>query len=108
MDCPNCGKRMKAANVSVEGADTKVKSYQCASCDYIEFDEGTSKEVVAELKAKESPLQMEQTIVKLSHDRLGLYLNKHIVKSLHLKAGEQVQVSVPSKNRIVIRLQGKG
>lgn len=44
-------------------------------------------------------------IVKLSQDRLGIYFNSHVVRSLHLKKGEDLYVSVPDKKRIVLELK---
>jgi rubredoxin len=68
MKCPDCKTQMKEVEVKVEGANQKVKSYQCLSCNYVDFEPETSKKVIAELKAKETPLKIKQKIVKLSKD----------------------------------------
>lgn len=103
MKCPKCGREMKEVAVSVEGAKQKVKSHQC-SCDYFEFEPQSSAEVIKELKAKESPLVIEQKIIKLSGARLGIYFNKNIIKSLKLRSGETVRLSVPDRKHILLNL----
>jgi transposase-like protein len=55
MKCPRCSKDMKKVYVEMEGAGQKAISYQCPSCDYVEFDPESSAKVVEELKAKETP-----------------------------------------------------
>ena len=104
MKCPTCGAQLKKVHVKVHGAESKVLSYQCPKCDYVEFEPLSSEKVITELR--ESPLKIKQKIVKLSGERLGIYLNQHIVRSLHLKKGEYVYVSVPDKKHIVIELEG--
>jgi predicted nucleic-acid-binding Zn-ribbon protein len=104
MRCPKCGLNLRRVEVSVEGAEQKAISYQCAKCDYVEFEEKSSAKVVKELKYRETPLKIRQKIIKLSQDRLGMYFNKSIVESLDLKAGEEVQVSVPDKWHIILRI----
>ena len=37
-----------------------------------------------------------------------MYFNKHIVESLGLKAGEEIQVSVPDKGHVVLKLNKHG
>ncbi len=103
MKCPKCGKEMKNVAVSVEGAKQKVKSHQC-SCDYFEFEPESISKLVAELKVKESPLVIEQKIIKLSGARLGIYFNKNIIKSLNLRSGEIVRLSVPDRKHILMNL----
>jgi hypothetical protein len=49
-------------------------------------------------------LNIKQKIVKLSQDRLGIYFNKNVVRSLHLKKGEDIFVSVPDKKHIVLEI----
>ena len=62
--------------------------------------------VVGELKIKEeSPLKIRQKIIKLSRDRVGLYFNQDVIRSINLKAGKEVYVSVPDKKHIVIKLE---
>jgi hypothetical protein len=55
---------------------------------------------------RESPLKIKQRIVKLSQDRLGIYFNSHLVRSLKIKKGENIYVSVPDKRHIVLELEG--
>lgn len=102
--CHDCGNLMKKVEVSVEGAENKVSSLQCGKCGNLEFDKKTGMNVVKELRQKEQALKIKQKIVKLSHNRMGMYFNKHIVESLKLKPGEEISISVPDKKRIVIDL----
>jgi len=104
MKCKNCGKKLEEVEVEIEGAENKAVSYQCG-CGYVEFEKESAAKVVKELKLKENPLKIKHKIIKLSGDRLGFYFNKNIVRSLHLKAGEEVYISVPDKNHIVLRIQ---
>ncbi len=103
MICPKCKSILRTVEVGVEGAVQKAVSYQCAKCGYFEFEGKSASKVVKELKARETPLKIRQNIIKLSEGRLGLYLNKNIVQSLDLKAGEELQVSVPDKEHIVLK-----
>ena len=93
---------MEKVMVEIEGAENKVTSYQCPS-GHVEFEKKSAARVVKELKLKESPLKIKQKIVKLSSNRLGFYFNQNIVRSLNLKAGEEVYISVPDKKRIIIK-----
>ena len=102
MMCPKCSSVLRKVDVKVHGAESKAVSYQCPKCDYFEFEQGSSQRVLAELR--ESPLKIRQTIVKLSQDRLGIYFNTHVVRSLRLKKGEHVYVSVPDEKHIVLEL----
>ena len=104
MRCPKCNSNVRKVEVSVEGAEHKAISYQCTKCDYFEFEEKSAAKVVKELKARETPLRIKQKIIKLSQDRLGMYFNKNIVESLDLRAGEEVQVSVPDKDHIILKI----
>ena len=104
MRCPKCSSNLRRVEISVEGAEQKAISYQCTKCEYVEFEEKSAAKVVKELKAKETPLRIRQKIIKLSQDRLGMYFNKNIVESLDLKAGEEVQVSVPDKDHIILKI----
>ena len=90
-------------NVKVQGAENKVISYQCPNCDYFEFEPTSSKKVIEELR--ETPLKIKQKIVKISQDRLGIYFNNNIIRSLDLKKGEDVYVSVPDKRHIILELK---
>jgi len=102
MRCPKCNRELKKIKVSTEGAKSKVLSYQCPKCDYFEFDQESAKKVVEELKGV--TLSMEHKVIKLSKDRLGMYFNKDIVRSLCLKGGEPLKVAVPDKKHIVLTL----
>jgi len=90
-------------NVKVQGAENKAISYQCPNCDYFEFEPISSKKVIEELR--ETPLKIKQKIVKISQDRLGVYFNNNIIRSLDLKKGEDVYVSVPDKRHIILELK---
>lgn len=102
MKCPQCNANLKKVEVNVYGAQNKALSYQCAKCDYLEFDQLSSRKVVEELR--ETPLKLRQKIVKLSQDRLGMYFNNNLVRSLNIKPGEEIYVSVPDQKHIVIEL----
>ena len=104
MKCPQCNAVLKTVTVKVHGATNKAISYQCSKCDYFAFEPVTSQKVVAELR--ESPLKIKQKIVKLSQDRLGIYFNSHIIRSLNLKKGEEISVSVPDKKHIILEIEG--
>ncbi|MFH1181350.1 MAG: hypothetical protein V1702_00150 [Candidatus Woesearchaeota archaeon] len=102
MKCPDCSGKMEVVDVKVEGARKKAKSFQCDKCGYFEFDPVSSKEVVEELR--NAHLKLKQRIVKLSAGRVGIYFGKDIIRSLNLKSGEDVYVSVPDKKHIVLEL----
>ena len=103
MKCPKCKNVLKNVEVSIYGTKRKAISYQCQNCDYYEFEPESSKKIVEELK--ENPLKIKQKIIKLSQDRLGVYFNKHIIRSLNLKKGEEVYVSIPDKKHIILELK---
>ena len=88
MICPKCKAKLKKVEVKVQGAKNKAVSYQCPKCDYFEFDPASSKKVVEELR--DTTLKIKQKVVKLSGDRLGIYLNSHVVRSLGIKKGENI------------------
>lgn len=100
--CPKCEGNLRKVEVKVAGAKSKAVSYQCPDCDYFEFEPMSSKVIVEELR--ETPLKIKQKIVKLSQDRLGMYINRDVARSLNLKGGEEVLVSVPDKKHIIINL----
>jgi len=102
MKCPECKAELKEVRVKVHGAKQKVASHQCPRCEYFAFEPESATQVLQELR--ETPLRIEQRIIKLSGERLGLYLSKHIVQSLGLKKGESVYLSVPDKRHILIEL----
>src|SRR3989338_11228858 len=103
MRCQNCNANLREVKVNVHGAKSKALSYQCTKCDYFEFEPMSSKKVVEELR--ETPLKIKQKVVKLSQDRLGIYFNSHVVRSLNMKKGEEIYVSVPDKKHIVLELE---
>ncbi len=96
---------MKRISVEVEDAKTKAISYQCPNCDYFTFEPKSAIEIIREIKEKESPLRLKQKIIKLSKDRLGMYFNKDIVRSLNLKSGKEIFISIPDKKRIVLKIE---
>ena len=104
MSCPKCNSKLKKVEVKVDGAESKAVSYQCTKCDYFEFEPKSSRKVVEELR--ETPLKIKQKIVGISQNRLGIYFNSNVVRSLNLKKGEDIFVSVPDKNHIVLELKG--
>ncbi len=103
MKCQKCNSELKKVEVKVQGAKSKVVSYQCPDCDYFEFEPISSQKVIQELR--ESPLKIKQKIIKLSQDRLGIYFNSNVVRSLKLKKGEELFVSVPDEKHILLELQ---
>lgn len=104
MICPKCSSKLKKVMVNIEDAKTKAVSYQCPNCDYFTFEPKSSVQIVREIKENESPLKVKQKIIKLSKDRLGIYFNQDIIRSLNLKSGEDVFISIPDKKRIVLKL----
>lgn len=105
MKCQKCGKKMEKTSVDIEGAENKAISYQCDS-GHVEFEKESAAKVLKELKLKESPLKIRQKIVKLSSNRLGFYFNQNIIRSLNLKAGEEIYISIPDKKHIILKLEG--
>jgi len=103
MKCPDCSAELKMVEVSIQGAKNKAISYQCTKCDHFEFDHDSSKKVITELR--EAPLKIKQKIIKLSQDRLGIYFNNNIIRSLDIKKGEEIYLSVPDKKHIIIELE---
>src|SRR3990167_5977005 len=104
MQCPKCNARMREVKVKIQGAETLATSYQCAKCGYFDFEERSINKAINEIKLKEAPLAIKQKIIKLSHDRLGMYINRDIARCLDLKGGEEVFVSVPDKNHLVVNV----
>lgn len=100
--CPTCDTTLRRILVSVQGAKNKAVSHQCPKCGYYEYEAESSKKVLLELK--EHPLKIRHKIVKLSKDRLGIYFNSNIIRSLALTKGEEVLVSVPDKKHIVLEI----
>jgi len=95
---------LRKVEVDIEDAETPAISHQCPNCNYFSFEPESTMKVIKEIKSKESPLKIKQKIIKLSKDRLGMYFNQDIIKSLNLKSGEEILVSVPDKNRIVLEI----
>lgn len=102
--CPECGNNLRKVNVSIYGAKNKALSYQCPKCDHFEFEQETSKKIIEELQ--NNALKIRHKIVKLSGERMGIYFNNNIVRSLNLKKGDYLYVSVPDKKRILLELAG--
>lgn len=103
MKCQKCNSELRKVEVKVQGAKSKAISYQCPNCDYFEFESISSQKVIQELR--ETPLKIKQKIVKLSQERLGIYFNSNVVRSLKLKKGEEIFVSVPDEKHILLELQ---
>ncbi|HLC56636.1 MAG TPA: hypothetical protein VJJ23_05345 [Candidatus Nanoarchaeia archaeon] len=103
MKCPKCNANLKKVEVNIHGASNKAISYQCTNCDYFEFEPISSKKVIEELR--ETPLKIKQKVIKLSQDRLGIYFNNNIIRSLGIKKGEEIYISVPDKKHILIELE---
>ena len=97
-----CNSNLREVEVKVQGAKSKAISYQCPDCDYFEFEPISSEKVIQELK--DTPLKIKQKIIKLSQDRLGMYINRDVARSLNLKGGEEVYISVPDKKHLVVNL----
>lgn len=105
MKCPNCDKELEKVEVQIEDAESPAISYQCSNCNYYSFEPESTMKVINEIKKKESPLKMRQKIIKLSKDRLGMYFNQDIIKSLNLKSGDEILISIPDKNKIVLEVR---
>jgi len=93
---------MKEVKVKIQNADSPVTSYQCGKCGYFDFEDKSINKAINEIKAKEAPLKIKQKIIKLSHDRLGMYINRDVARSLNLKGGQEVYVSIPDKKHLVV------
>ncbi len=104
MKCPECNSRLKEVKVRIQDAESQVSSYQCGKCGYFDFEEESINKAIGEIKLKESSLKIRQKIIKLSRDRLGMYINRDVARSLNLKGGEEVYVSVPDNKRLVVEL----
>jgi len=102
MRCPKCDSELRKIKVKIEDAESRVTSYQCGKCGYFDFEDKSINKAINEIKAKEAPLKIKQKIIKLSHERLGMYINRDVARSLNLKGGEEVYVSVPDKKRLVV------
>ena len=103
MKCPKCNSNLNKVLVNIEGAINKAISYQCQKCEFFEFEQESSRKVIEELR--DTPLKIKQKIIKLSEDRLGIYFNSNVIRSLNLKKGSEIFVSVPDKKHIVLEIQ---
>jgi len=102
--CPQCKKSLKEITVKIQDAKSPVTSYQCGNCGYFDFEDKSINKAIDEIKEKEQTLKIKQKIIKLSHDRLGMYINRDVARSLNLKGGEEVYVSVPDDKHIVVNI----
>jgi hypothetical protein len=96
---------MKEVSVKIQDADSPVISYQCGKCGYFSFEDKSMKKAIAEIRTKEIPLKIKQKIIRLSHNRLGMYFNRDVARSLDLKGGEDIYVSVPDKKHFVVYIE---
>jgi predicted RNA-binding Zn-ribbon protein involved in translation (DUF1610 family) len=105
MKCPHCGSNMRDISVKIQDAKSPVLSYQCGKCGFFEFENRSIEQAIDEIKAKEMALKIRQRIIKLSQGRLGMYLNRDVARSLNLKGGEEVFISVPDKKHMVMSIE---
>jgi len=105
--CPKCKANLKEIKVKIQDADSLVTSYQCGECGYFDFKDSSINKAIKEIKEREVPLKIKQKIIKLSHNRLGMYINRDVARSLNLKGGENVYISVPDKHHLVINIENK-
>ena len=96
--CPNCHLELKPAEVLVE----ETVKYECEKCAYAHHEPKESRKEMATKGL--SPLTLRQKITTLAQGRLGLYLSQDVVRSLKLKAGQEVHVSVPDEKTLMIKL----
>jgi len=104
MKCPKCNALMKEVKIKIQDADSPVISFQCSKCGYFDFEKASINRAINEIKVKEEPLAIKQRIVKLSQDRIGMYINRDIARSLNLKGGEEIYVSVPDKKHFIVSI----
>lgn len=105
MRCPKCEHQLKRVKVKIQDAKSPVVSYQCGECGYFDFEEKSINTALKDIRIKETPLMIKQKVIKLSQGRLGMYFNKNVVRSLNLKSGEDVYVSVPDKRHIILNIK---
>jgi hypothetical protein len=108
MKCPKCNAQMKQVKVKIQDAKSPVLSYQCVKCSYFDFEKKSIKKAINEIKAKEISLNIKQKVIKLSKGRIGMYFNRDVARSLDIKAGDDVYVSVPDKEHILLRIESRG
>ena len=92
MKCTDCKKQMGKKEITLDPSIPKAILYYCKTCNKVQLGE-------------EPPLKIKQNIIKLSKDRLGMYFNQNIVRSLNLKPGNEVLVSVPDKKKLIIEIK---
>lgn len=104
-ECPQCGSAISEIQVRIQDARSPVKSYQCSKCGYFDFEKKSIEKAVDEIRKEEMALKIRQKVIKLSHGRLGMYINRDVARSLNLKGGEEVYVSVPGKRRMIVDIE---
>ena len=105
MECPKCKNKLAKIKVSIQDAESPVISYQCSECGYFDFEKNSIHRALKQIRIKETPLMIKQKVIKLSQGRLGMYFNRDISRSLNLKSGEEIYVSVPDKKHIILNLK---
>ena len=90
MKCADCKKEMEKRDIELDSSLKVVLNY-CKKCQKVVMGE-------------EPPLKIKQNLIKLSKDHIGMYFNQNIVRSLGLKPGSSVLISVPDKKKIIIEL----
>ncbi len=105
MKCKECGNDLVRVEVAVEDADSKVISLQCPACGYMEFEEKSSNKIIDGLKSKRIQMKdVEEKIVKMNDQQVGIYFDRETAERLSLKPGKTVRLSFPSKNKIIVNL----
>ena len=81
--CNKCNGNLEKLEVHVEDTDKTTTGWKCKDCGEYYFDQAESKAIYEDLSQKETPaLNIKQKIVKLSKDRLGIYLNKDVIRCI--------------------------
>ena len=109
MKCKKCGGVLKEFNIEVEGSGLHSEGFECTKCGELFFESEKGREIVEDLRQREflkelPALSIKQKVVKLSKDRLGFYFNKDIARCVNLKPGEEIQVRLLDKKRILIEV----
>ena len=98
--CVKCKGKLNAFKVEVEDADLPTMGYECAKCGELFFNGEKSRLLVENLKKKEAALKnppefgLQRKIIKLSKDRLGIYLSKDLTRSTAFKAGQEIELKI--------------
>ncbi len=105
--CRVCGGELKELEVRVEGSDITSKGWKCKICGHYVFDEEGGRTIVDDLETSEAieklpALNIEQRIIKLSKDRLGMYLPKDVVRCTGIEKGKRVYISVLDKKKLLL------